>query len=252
MSIETHLSPRQQSSPYVPVIILHWGAADTTIRCLESLRKACWPGRRTVLLIDNTGRLDDAEVNDIVPLEVEIHRPARNLGFSRGCTLGISLAMARGAEFVLLLNNDVVVDPHFLAPLLNAASQVNEAGLLSPQIVLMDDPEKAWYLGGKFSLWAGIPTQGYRRSALDLGRPPREVDYATGCAMLIRPALIRRIGSFDPRFFAYCEDVDLSMRARQAGFRFSSFRRQSCITRSTASPAARLCGSITRPATSWS
>ena len=92
-------------------------------------------------------------------------------------------------------------------------------GYLSPQIVLMDDPEKAWYLGGKFSLWLVSQPRDTRRSALDLGRPPREVDYATRCAMLIRPALIRRIGSFDPRFFAYCEDVDLSMRARQAGFR---------------------------------
>jgi hypothetical protein len=48
---------------------------------------------------------------------------------------------------------------------------------------------------------------------------PREVDYATGCAMLIRPAVIRSVGSLDSRFFAYCEDLDFSLRARDAGFK---------------------------------
>jgi GT2 family glycosyltransferase len=219
LSIETHLSSGTQNTPHIPVVILHWGPADTTVRCLESLQKAAWPGRRTVLVIDNTGRLDDDEVKHLVPLEVEIHRPVHNLGFSRGCTLGISLAIRQGADFVLLLNNDAVVDPHFLGPLLDAASHMSDAGLVSPQIVLMEDPHKAWYRGGTFSLWVGIPAQGYRKAALDPSSLPREVDYATGCAMLIRPALIRRIGSFDPRFFAYCEDVDLSLRARRSGFR---------------------------------
>jgi GT2 family glycosyltransferase len=172
-----------------------------------------------VLVIDNAGRLDEAEAKDAAPLAVEIHRPERNLGFSDGCTFGISLAMERGADLVLLLNNDVVVDPLFLDPLLNAMNAGSDVGLLSPQVVLMGSPDKAWYRGGKFSLWSGIPIQGQGRRMVDRSCPPREVDYATGCAMLLRTALIRRVGSFDPRFFVYCEDVDLSMRVRQAGFR---------------------------------
>ncbi len=207
------------AGPYVSVVVLHWGAPETTIRCLRSLGKASWPGRCTVLVIDNTGRLDDAAIRNAVPLEMEIHRPGRNLGFSGGCTLGISLAMERGADFVLLLNNDVVVDPMFLDPLVNAAIQRTDAGLLSPQVVLMGTPERAWYRGGKFSLWTGIPVQGHRQIALRTNCSPHDVDYATGCAMLIRPALIRRIGSFDPQLFLYCEDLDLSIRARRAGFR---------------------------------
>src|SRR5262249_39820358 len=63
------------------------------------------------------------------------------------------------------------------------------------------------------------PVQGHRKRVLPASCPPRDVDYATGCAMLIRPALLRQVGSFDPRFFAYCEDLDLSIRARRDGFR---------------------------------
>jgi GT2 family glycosyltransferase len=172
-----------------------------------------------VLVVDNTGHLDDAAATHAAPLDVEILRPGRNLGFSDGCTFGLSLALQKGADFALLLNNDVVVDRHFLAPLVSAATQVGEAGLFSPHIVHMAQPEKAWYQGGRFSLWSGIPVQKPRRRATVLDGPPRDVDYATGCAMLIRPAVIRRVGSFDPAFFAYCEDLDLSIRARRAGFR---------------------------------
>lgn len=206
-------------APYVAVVILHWGAAETTARCVQSLRDASWPGRGTVFIIDNTKRLDEGAVTRAAPLEVEIVRPERNLGFCDGSTLGMSMAMKRGADFVLLLNNDVVVDPHFLGPLVSAGSQVTDAGLLSPQIMHLGQPEKAWYRGGTFSLWSGIPVQGHGRRALPLDGPPREVDYATGCATLVHPALLRRVGSFDPRFFAYCEDLDLSIRARRAGLR---------------------------------
>ncbi len=213
------MTVRERPEPHVAVVILHWGATETTLRCLRSLREASWPDPPAVILVDNTGCLGEGEVKLAAPPEVEIQRPGRNLGFSDGCTLGISLAIQGGADFVLLLNNDAVVDPLFLGPLVNAASQCPDAGLLCPRIMKLSNPREAWYQGGKFSLWSGIPVQGHRRRAKHDNRAHREVDYATGCAMLIRPALIRRVGSFDPRFFAYCEDLDLSIRARRAGFR---------------------------------
>jgi GT2 family glycosyltransferase len=205
--------------PHVAVIVLHWGATAMTARCLRSLRDAVWPGRISVLVVDNTTRLDEAMAAHAGPLETQILRPPGNLGFAEGCTLGVSAALARDADFLLLLNNDAVVDADFLGPLVKAADQYADAGLLSPQIVHLDRPRQAWYRGGKFSPWTGIPTQGHRRRVLSRDQPPRDVDYATGCAMLIRPAVIQRIGSFDREFFAYCEDLDLSIRACRAGFR---------------------------------
>jgi GT2 family glycosyltransferase len=203
----------------VAVVILHWGAPAMTVRCLRSLRDAVWPGRGTVLVVDNTTSLDEAVAAQAAPVDVQILRPPRNLGFAEGCTLGMSAALARGADFLVLLNNDAVADPEFLTSLVKTADQHADAGLVSPQIVHLDRPREAWYRGGTFSPWAGIPTQGHRRRVLARDAPPRDVDYATGCAMLIRPAVIQRVGTFDGRLFAYCEDLDLSIRARRAGFR---------------------------------
>jgi GT2 family glycosyltransferase len=205
-----------RSRPHVAVVILHWGLWEVTIRCLQSLAHAAFPGKKTLLLVDNTRCLDHALAGVVAPLEVEVHRPDRNLGFARGCAWGIARAMERGADYILLLNNDAVVEPSFLDALLGAADQSPDAGLWCPQIL---SPRKLWYAGGTFSLWSGIPVQERSKRAAPLRGRPREVDYGTGCAMLIDAAVVNAIGSFDPDFFMYCEDLDFSLRARRAGFK---------------------------------
>ncbi len=199
--------------------MLHWGAIDVTTRCLESLRHAIFPARKTIILIDNAGTLDRSLATSADGLAIEVHRPDHNMGFAKGCALGIALALQRDADFVLLVNNDVVVDRSFLSGLLAAAARRPDAGLLCPRIMFLANPQKPWYTGGTFSLWSGIPVQVRARERANLQSHPREVDYATGCAMLINPAVIRAVGTFDSEFFAYCEDLDLSLRARRAGFK---------------------------------
>jgi len=212
------MSPAE--APHVALVILHWGPVEVTARCLRSLAQVSFPGRMTVFLIDNTGRLDRSFAASLAPLAIEVHRSERNLGFARGCAWGISLALERAADFILLLNNDVTVEPSFLDALLGATRQSPGAGVWCPQIVSMADPRRIWYAGGAFSLWSGVPTQEARsRSGAALRGQPRDVDYATGCAMLIDPDVVRAVGSFDPEFFMYCEDLDFSLRARRAGFR---------------------------------
>jgi GT2 family glycosyltransferase len=205
-------------APHVGVVVLHWGTAGVTARCLESLKQVAYPAGLTVFVIDNARSFDRARAGCLAPLEVEVHQPSRNLGFSAGSAWGIRLAMERGVDFILLLNNDAVVEPLFLAPLLEAARACPGAGLLCPHILWAGRLQRTWYGGGTFSLWLGIPGQA-RGKRNGLHDPVREVEYATGCAMLIDPAVIRAVGSFDPGFFAYCEDLELSLRARTRGFK---------------------------------
>ena len=208
------------SNPHIAAIILHWGPVEVTARCLRSLARASFSGRQTIFLIDNTGRLDQSLAASVAPLEIQVYRSDRNLGFAEGCAWGISLALEQADDFILLLNNDVVVEPLFLDALLRAAGQWPEAGVLCPRIASMGNARTLWYAGGTFSLWSGIPTQQRRsRRAEPICEWPREVDYATGCTMLIKPAAVRAVGSFEPRVFMYCEDLDFSLRVRRAGFK---------------------------------
>jgi GT2 family glycosyltransferase len=206
-----------RAAPPVGIVVLHWRTREATEACLESIRAATYPAAR-VFLVDNARALDDGIAERVAPVPVEILRPPRNLGFAEGCDVGIAAALRSGVEYVFLLNNDAVVNRHCLDHLVSVARSTPGAGLLSPQIARQED-NMVWYRGGEFSLWGRGPRHSGWRQRVDTERPPVSVDYATGCAMLIDAAVIRQVGAFDARLFAYCEDVDLSLRARQAGYR---------------------------------
>ena len=203
--------------PRVAVVMLHWGPEEVTKRCLQSLGRIAYPAA-SVILIDNTDTLSSSVTEWAHPLPLDLVRPGSNLGFAEGSAVGISIALDRGADYVLLLNNDVVVDPPFLDHLVAAARACPEAGLFCPQIEFLEDRGRVWFGGGDFSLWSGIPRHVLWRKPATRDHAPRESDFATGCAMLVAPSVIRTVGVFDPRFFAYGEDLDLSLRARQARF----------------------------------
>lgn len=203
--------------PLVGVVLLHWGPAAVTARCLESLARVSYP-RLRVFVVDNAGDFETDGADGAGGPPVRVLRPGRNLGFAEGSTSGIDAALTDGVDYVLLLNNDVVAEPDFLGRLVEGA-RATGAGLACPQIAFLNDPDQAWYAGGRFSLWLGIPRHAGWRRAIRRDGVPREVGFATGCAMLIDPRVIATVGSFDARFFIYCEDLDLSLRARRAGFR---------------------------------
>jgi len=202
----------------VGIIILHWGSREATKTCLESLKKATYTSVR-VFLVDNAGSLDYAIDELASPLAIQILRPPRNLGFAEGCDWGIGAALEAGVQYIFLLNNDAVVSVRCLEILVSVARSTPRAGILSPQIAFQEAADTVWYGGGEFSLWGRGPRHTGWRQPVDTHRAPADVDFATGCAMLIDPAVIRTVGAFDARLFAYCEDLDFSLRARRAGFR---------------------------------
>jgi GT2 family glycosyltransferase len=206
------------SVPLVGIVVLHWGSRQATAACLESLREATCTAVR-VFIVDNARSLDHTTAQRAVPLAIEILRPPRNLGFAEGCDWGIAAALEAGVEYIFLLNNDAVVSRHCLEILVSVARSTPRAGILSPQIAFQEVADTVWYRGGEFSPWGRGPRHTGWRQSVDIDRPPADVDYATGCAMLIDPAVIRAVGTFDARLFAYCEDLDFSLRARAAGFR---------------------------------
>jgi len=204
--------------PVVGVVVLHWGAREATEACLESLRDAGYSSVR-VFVVDNARSLDETTVHRAAPMAVEILRPTHNLGFAEGCGWGIAAALQAEVDYIFLLNNDAVVSRSCLETLVSVARGAPGVGILSPQIAFQEAPDQVWYRGGEFSLWGRGPRHTDWRRPVDIARPPTDVDFATGCAMLIDPAVIRTVGAFDTRLFAYCEDVDFSLRARRAGFR---------------------------------
>ncbi|HXD48810.1 MAG TPA: glycosyltransferase family 2 protein [Gemmatimonadaceae bacterium] len=201
-------------SPNVTAIVLNWCNEPDTAACLDSLADSRYDAL-TVLLVDNgspdgSGDRLHARFPNLPYLQT-----GANLGYAGGNNRGMEGAIEQGADYLLVLNNDTLVDPDCVARLV-ATAEASAAAVVAPQIRYFDAPDRVWYGGGTFS----------RARALGLHRlaaPPTAngsataVSFVTGCCFLIRADTVQSLGGFDESFFAYVEDAELSVRLAAAG-----------------------------------
>lgn len=203
----------------VAIILINWNGYTLSQACLVSLRKVVDPDFVTVLVDNNSEDGSGQKLKEEFP-EIELIQSQSNLGFTGGNNLGIQWAMGHSFEYVLLLNNDTVVEADFLQPLVSFLDQNPDYGAVQPKIMLERERNKIWNAGGGYFKCLGMSwSVGIGQE--DQGQFDQEKDtpWITGCAMLIRSAVINEAGMLDDRFFAYYEDVEWSFRIRKSGFR---------------------------------
>ena len=206
--------------PKVSVITVNWNNLKDTAECLESLRKVTYPNFEAVV-VDNGSDGDDAaqlrqRFGDFARLIVN----DRNSGFAGGCNLGIKEALARGADYVALLNNDTVVAPDFLEAVVRVAQADKKAGVLGGKIYCHELPDLIWFAGGVINYRTGrTPIRGSGEA--DNGKYDEivGVDWISGCFMFISGDVLRSVGLLDDRFFFGWEDADFCVRAARKGYK---------------------------------
>ena len=151
---------------------------------------------------------------------MRVIRSSVNLGYAKGNNLGILEACRRGADYVLLLNDDaVVVMPEFLGVLVDVGERAEGIGSLGPVVVHADDPTRIAFAGARFDGGLG-DIQSFEREAPALSEGATlDSDYVTGCALLMRRAAIELVGLLDESFFLYWEDTDWGLRVKASGLR---------------------------------
>ncbi|HEV2590330.1 MAG TPA: glycosyltransferase family 2 protein [Gaiellaceae bacterium] len=184
-------------------VVLNWNGGDDTLAALESL------GGIDTICVDN-GSTDGSDhmVEERFP-DVELLRLGENLGFAGGNNAGIRRALERGADWVLLLNNDAALAPGAADALERAAAP--GIGLLACTIVYPDG--RVQYAGARFNARLGYSGRSWK-SVRNL-----DVDRVDGAAMAVSREAVERAGFLDEQLFAYVEDVEWSLRIRRAGFR---------------------------------
>jgi GT2 family glycosyltransferase len=207
------------NEPLVYVVIPNWEHAEDTIACVRSVEADGYPHVR-VLVVDNGSADNSVDRISAACPEAALIALEENLGFAGGSNAGIDSAVQRGAELVLLLNNDTIVVPGSIAALVRALTEDRTWSIAVPKICFHDEPDRIWAAGCR---WRRFPPQvkmiGFGKRDAPRYNYAQELLYATGCALLVRRSVFEDVRGFDPRFKNYQEDYDFCYRARQAGHR---------------------------------
>ena len=199
-------------APSVYCIVVNWNGWQDTIACLTSLAAQDYP-RLGVIVIDN-GSTDgsNSKIREAHPW-ITLIETGKNLGFSGGSNVGIKLAVQQGAEYVWLLNNDTTMPPDTASKMVRAAQAHPNAGAVGSVLYLMDNPQQvqAWG-GGSLNLWLGYVSQFKQPTTFGPNA------FLTGASMLLPRHICEEVGILYEGFFMYCDDSDLCLRIRRAGY----------------------------------
>lgn len=212
-------------------VILNWNRKQDTLECIKSVQKLHSPSiSNTIILVDNAST--DGTIEAIHDQSIVILKNEENMGFAQGNNVGIDYALLKGADYVLVLNNDTIVERNLLKELVNVAEKNSKDGILSPKIYFAPGYEfhkkrykpqqkgkVLWYAGGEID-WDNVYGANRGVDEVDVGQHDqvREIDFATGACMLIRADALKKVGTFNKLYYMYLEDAELSIRFKKEGW----------------------------------
>lgn len=207
------------TQPHVVAVILNTNRRADTLACLASLAGSDY-ANLSVLVLDNASNDGSAEAIAAAFPAVQVLPLAQNLGYAGNNNVGIAAALAQGADWVFVLNEDTVQAPDCISRLVALGENNAQIGIVGPLVFHHDEPAVIQSAGGRLGrFWKSLhtghnePAEGH---ALLAG--PRPVDFISGCAILVRRALLEQIGALDERFFYYWEETEWCLRARRNGW----------------------------------
>ena len=207
-------------SKKLAIILVNWNSFELTKDTLESLQKTTYTNYDCIVVdngsADGSGDLIESTFPNCIVL-----KSITNKGFTGGNNIGMDYALQYGYEYIMMLNNDVAVEPNFLEPLIAKLDQDASVGAVQPLIYFHHDRNLIWNAGSRYLSWIGLPLtlMYFRKDPLRLQmNMQKKIDWITGCAFMIRASVLRKTGTLKEPYFIYFEDVDLSFRIKQAGY----------------------------------
>jgi GT2 family glycosyltransferase len=204
--------------PYVVSVILNTNRRQDTLECLASLAASDYPRHRTIVL-DNASTDGSVEAIRTAFPDVQIIELSENLGYAGNNNVGIAAAVGQGADWVFVLNEDTVMAADCLSRLVEAGERDARIGIVGPMVYHHGEPEVIQSAGGKFTRYWNSFHLG--QNTLDEGQftAPHEVDWISGCGILVRGGVIEQLGMIDARYFYFWEETEWCLRASRAGWR---------------------------------
>lgn len=203
--------------PRVVTVILNTNRRDDTLDCLTSLRLNHYPNHH-IIVLDNASHDGSVEAIRAEYPEIEIISLADNLGYAGNNNVGIRAAMAQDADWIFILNEDTILSPNCLELMVALGETNPRIGIVGPLVYHFDEPNVIQSAGGQINNnWQSCHLG---QNVVDQGQfaTPQLVDWISGCAIMVRRAVIEQVGMLDERFYYYWEETEWCIRARRSNW----------------------------------
>lgn len=201
--------------PKVSIVILNWNGLNDTLECLSSIKKSDYSNYE-IIVVDNASFIAEGDIIKKNFPEISLIKSIENLGYAGGNNKGIKFALENKAQYIWLLNNDTVIEPNTLSKLVLEGNRVSQIGLLSPIIYYYASRFRIQHCG-TFIKWKTFEIEDLKNLE-DMKALNEENTCLFGTALLIKSEVIKKIGYLNEKLFAYCEDIEYSVRALNAGY----------------------------------
>jgi len=208
----------QHTYPIVTSIIINSGHQTDILECLASLFRGSYPNNKVIVLDYHLANESLNAIREIYP-DVQVVELEKNLGYAGNNNVGIDIALEQGAEWIFILNDDVVLDPGCLTELMAIGENDPEIGVVGPLVYHHDEPNVIQSAGGLLgNYWQ---SQHLGKNELDHGQyiDPHHVEWISGCAIMVRGKAIELAGMLDQNYFMYWEETEWCIRIRRVGWK---------------------------------
>lgn len=206
------------------IILVNYNNYEDTIECIDSLFIASIPFS-SIIVVDNNSQNNSVEQIKDKFKKIHLIESSKNLGFSGGNNLGIKNALERNSEFIILLNNDTIVEKNSIKILIKEMQSNITIEIATGLIKYYPEKDKVWYNGGKLIVSRGLAIHydyGTNSNTLQSNKK-RKIDFVSGCYLCLRSSVIDKLGLLSEDYFLYLEDIDYSARAKKQGINIGYF-----------------------------
>lgn len=218
----------------VAVVTVNFDTAEDTNSFLKSLKLVKKSDFTVETIIVDNGSQEIFKIPESLKDEnILLIRSDINTGFSGGNNIGMKEALKRGADYVLMVNNDTEMDKDLIVNLLKVLDSDPQIGVVTPKIYFAkgheyhidkykkEDLGKVFWFAGGHTDWDNVTSIHRGVDEVDHGQYNKieETQFATGCCMLFKKEILEKVGLLDDKYFLYYEDADLNERIKRAGYK---------------------------------
>jgi GT2 family glycosyltransferase len=205
--------------PKVYIIILNFNSYKDTMECIRSLEAISYSNYE-IVIVDNNSKDDSVkEISENCP-KYKLLLSKENLGYANGNNIGIKYALEQDADYVCILNNDVIVEQNFLDPIIEIFNIDNTIGMVGPCICEYSDRNTVQAMGANINLFRGLAMgQHEGKDYNKIDKNFIDVDYLGGACFIVKSEVFRTIGLIPENYFLFYEETEFCLSARKSGYK---------------------------------